>query len=186
MNQSIYRARSRHRRLGFTRICLLAGLALGTSTGSLAQDIEGPVPGVAIVGGERVDVIHTAADLTDIKPRTFPKLYKICAGHAKHTYEKLASDETIASDKLMKLHLKATTSNSNCERLAELMLKESAKEKLLSSNQSINDELIKAVYSGDAAARERTLSMMETAGWPTGVIQMHPEDLGLEQLPELD
>lgn len=186
MSQSKAEERSQHRRLDISRTCLLVGLVLGSPLSSLAQDTEGPVPGVAIVGGERVDVIHTAADLTDIKPGTFPKLYKICVGHAKYTYEMLASDETIASDKLMKLHLKATASNNNCQRLAELMLGESAEEKLLSSNQSINDELIKTVYSGDATARERTLSMMEKAGWPTGVIRMHPEDLGLEKLPDLD
>ena len=186
MSQNITKAHLKSRRLGIGRICLMGMLFAHCPLSAVAQDLEGPEPGVAIIGGESYDLAHTAADLTDMKPRTFSKLYRICVGHAKHTYQKLASDETIASDKLMKLHLKATTSNANCERLADLMLGDAAKEELLSSNKSINEELTKAVYTGDAAARDRTLSMMKTAGWPTGLIRIHPADLGLEELPELD
>ncbi|MEQ8559147.1 MAG: hypothetical protein RIB03_12590 [Henriciella sp.] len=151
-----------------------------------AQTDEAPPPGVSIIGGERFKVTKTAADRADIKPEILPEMYVKCVDYAKQAYEMLSTSETLSGEALTRFQLRASASNANCERLSEIMLEAAAEEKLLANSELIEDELAVAIYARDAAARERTLARMEMAGWPTGVIRMNLEDLGIKELPELE
>jgi hypothetical protein len=163
---------------------LLMTFFLGTIfwANALAEDM--PAPGIAVIGGESFEVVKTAAERPDIKPHILPEMYEKCVDFAKTAHSLLASSGKLTPRNKTDIQLKATASRTNCERLTEIMLEDAAEEKFHSITKPIINQLMVVVYAGNAETRNQTVEKMKMDGWPTGIILMNPEDLGIDSFSD--